>query len=245
MRTCSLALILVLFSNIVFGEDREILPNPIRFATDEWCPHICPGEGGGTMTGLITQAFATHGIDVDVTYMGWSRALQVAKEGLFDGALGAAQRKSGEGFIVHREPLMLSELVIVRRMGLVWRYRDIPSLQAVKLGAVRNYWYSQALNQYLANNDGKENRVVLLSGEKAQANVVSLLKRGRLDAMVIDRQVYGYYFEPQAGNDLVVGALVTHVPLIAAFSPKKSYSQKLANILDAYLKARPSGVEGE
>jgi ABC-type amino acid transport substrate-binding protein len=71
--------------------------------------------------------------------------------------------------------------------GDTWNYTDLSSLDDRKIGAISGYSYGYLKENYLDSNMG--NNVTLVFGDKPLAQLVNLLKVGRVDTIAAEEKV--------------------------------------------------------
>ncbi|MDO3381260.1 substrate-binding periplasmic protein [Gilvimarinus algae] len=208
----------------------------ITLVADQWCPYNCDpaAERPGFMVEIAQRAFAAEGIEVVYLTLPWLRALQATAHGSYDAVIGASVIEA-RGFVFPDIEQARMRNGIWALQGRAWQYAGVDSLKQVRLGATGGYSYGPAVERYLNHPDNAAG-VTLLFGDEPLSRGISMLKRGRLDALLEDEQVMRYALR-QSGeeNALVLAGLVENTDefskIYIAFSSARENSDKYARIL--------------
>lgn len=159
----------------------------LRLATGELPPYATASRPDqGIALEIVRRAFAYAGYGVQYTFKPWTRSLEEARAGLWDGtAYWGRNPERDTGFLI-------SDNVLTEQW--VWVYRDIPAtrpfdwktladLRGLRVGAVHSYTYTPEF--WRLQKAGTLN--VALAGDDL-ANL-RLLLAGRLDVVAIERNV--------------------------------------------------------
>lgn len=156
--------------------------------TGEWPPYSGMQEPqGGSISAVVRGAFAAVGINTRVGFFSWYRMNDLLDENPDYVAsfphYYSAQRANHCNFSdpVGESPLGIAE---ARTAPLSWRSLD--DLQRYRIGIVRTYVNSPELDERIRS--GKIKTVAVNTDED---NLINLIN-GKVDAAVIDRNVYAY-----------------------------------------------------
>lgn len=156
--------------------------------TGEWPPYTGIREPqGGSITAVVRQALAAEGIDAQIGFFGWNRVrplMDTSKEyaGRFPDYYSEERARSCHySNIIGKSPLGLAEL---RVRPVHWN--SVADLASYRIGTVRSYVNSPEFDQLVG--DGKIRVVQSADDEENMANLVE----GKVDAALIDRNVYAY-----------------------------------------------------
>ncbi|MGH8353961.1 MAG: substrate-binding periplasmic protein [Pseudomonas sp.] len=157
---------------------------PLRIATLEWAPYVGPDlPHQGLAARILHEALALEGLQAELVFLPWQRALNEAADGRYDALMPAYLSAERAAQFHTSMPLLDSQLGFFRRRDQAIHYSDLNSLRPYRIGVVRGYVnqddFDRAsyLHKDVVNNDWQ--------------NLEKLL-RGRLDLAVVDRYV-GYH----------------------------------------------------
>lgn len=161
-------------------------PAKAIFATLEWPPYTSSAFGnGGAVTDTIRRAFARVGIDTEVVYLPWKRAIAYAADNRDNivGYFPGYHCRHESGFIAS-EPIGSGPLVLAERVDQNIDWRTLDDLSSLRIGTVVGYANTKEFDERIA--DGRIGKITSVSD---RANILKLAT-GKLDAAVIDRYVF-------------------------------------------------------
>jgi len=158
--------------------------SPLRIATLEWAPYVSadlPNQGLAAQ--ILREALALEGLQAELVFLPWQRALNEAIAGNYDALMPAYLSAERAAQFHTTMPLLDSQLGFFRRSDQAISFTDLDSLRPYRIGVVRGY----------VNQDGFD-RADYLKKEVVSNDWQNLEKllRGRIDLAVIDRYV-GYH----------------------------------------------------
>lgn len=170
----------------------------ISLRSDEYCPYNCqPGsDKPGYMVEMARQIFERNEMTVDYQLLNWARAVEEARQGRVSGLLAAFENGRPELLVYPAEPagkLQQCFYTLASRAG--WQYRGLSSLKGIQLGLVNGYLYGPAIEAY-AKDEG-QNRVQYAIGDNPLQTNLAKLQKGRIDALLEDRNVIHYLLQTQ------------------------------------------------
>lgn len=196
---------------------------------DEWCPYNCAPDSDrpGYMVEIAREAFAAQGITVRYEVVNWARAVIEARDGRYDGIIGAFHGDAPD-FVFPSESLGVSGNAFFIRRDDDWRYAGPDSLRQRRVGIIRGYDYGGLTGplQTYAILD-------IVGGDHALEINIRKLLLGRIDTFVEDVSVARYQMEQmqiQTAIRMLPGSL-RYVDVFIAFSPAKSASADRARHL--------------
>jgi polar amino acid transport system substrate-binding protein len=222
----------------------------IVIAADPWCPHTCDvgAPQQGYMIDIAREAFAMYGIDVRYEVMPWSRAIAGVRKGKYTAIAGAATGDAAD-FIFPQEEQGQQSMELWTQKDATIQYTYVNSLDKLRIAAILDYSYGDAMDSYIQKHKDNAERVQLVGGEDALEQNIRKLNAGGVDAMPEDASVVQYFFAsrkiPQ--NLVSVGRLSGDMTrkednVFVAFSPKNSESKTYAMLLTkAMQKLRETG----
>lgn len=204
---------------------------PLRLGGDDWCPYLCPQtpEQPGYLLEGLGQALPEP---PQFENLPWSRALQMAREGLIDGVIGAYAEES-QGLLIGREPIAWADMHLYTRADSDWHYRGPASLDGLAVGLAQGYSYGEQLDAWRDRNLHDHERMQVLSGERVLERNLQKLLLGRVDVVVEDRRIVDRYLRRQGldGQVRSAGELPSPRPMYVALSPHlKDADARLAQL---------------
>lgn len=159
-----------------------------KLATIDWPPFTSPDlPGQGESTKMLRQTFKDMGLDLQVDFYPWRRAVKLGLEDTnfvgyfpeYDTKLAQIQCRLSRA-IGHSQVAIVSN----KRQPVVWQ--SLNDLKAVRLGVVNGYFNSDELDERI--------QLKIQEVDLAPTDLVNLRKlvAGRIDAIVIDTQVMSY-----------------------------------------------------
>lgn len=169
-------LILVPWSGISSAERGKII-----FATESYPPYYGPDlKNNGFISEITRAACEKVGYEIEIKFMDWNRALEMAKRGKYDGVVGAYFNDERATFFEYPDAIASSEVIICGRKKDHIKYTALEDLKPYKIGIIRGYVNSE---EFDAASYLKKEPV-----EKTEVNIKKLLK-GRVDLIVDSKAV--------------------------------------------------------
>jgi polar amino acid transport system substrate-binding protein len=112
-------------------------PRTLVFATLDAPPYF--GENlpdGGFYTELSREAFQRVGYTLEVEFMPWNRALELARQGDYDGMLGMYYTEQRANDFIYTESIYDDEVVFFSRKGETITYTTLQDLTPYSIGAL-------------------------------------------------------------------------------------------------------------
>jgi polar amino acid transport system substrate-binding protein len=168
----------------------------ITIAADEWCPYNC-GEGDenpGYMVEIVRAAFGKSDIAVTYKVVPWSQAIAKTRAGEYEALVGAA-RGDAPDFLFPDVLQGISINQIWVRKDSAIEYKNLDSLNGMKLGIIEDYSYGKKVDPYLKKriSQGGDDIKVISSENATESNIADLVA-GNLDVILEDKNVVEYYF---------------------------------------------------
>jgi len=158
------------------------LPSEIVISTLEWPPYTTADlPNGGATTEVVRRAFANAGIEIDVLFLPWKRAVAYAVDnrenvtGYFPGYHCSHSEDLLKSASIGMGPLALAERV---DSPIVWG--EVDDLVDLKVGTVIGYANTEAFDAMVADN-----RIRAIPSVNDAENLLKLAE-GLLDAAVVD-----------------------------------------------------------
>ncbi|EMP54450.1 extracellular solute-binding protein [Marinobacter santoriniensis NKSG1] len=143
--TRTVFLVLLLFNSL------ETQGRTVEIGTGFWPPYLDQSaEGGGFLTRLIREAFATQDIQVRFIYVPWSRALAMTRSGQFDAtAVWSCTPTREEEFLFSR-PLYPFRYVLFHRKNDGFSWSSIKDWAGLRIGLTQDYAYGSKVATAIA-----------------------------------------------------------------------------------------------
>jgi polar amino acid transport system substrate-binding protein len=159
---------------------------PLVLVGDDFCPYNCEDSGNyqGYMVDLLTRIYSEQGYQVEYHLTPWSRALQMVRSGSADILLANTSANSPDPALAY--VLGEDSTCFFTRADTQWRYSDLASLQAMRLGVIQDYHYDDIgpLDEYIRGNIEDHSKVVSAKGPHALSNNFRMLVAKRLDVVL-------------------------------------------------------------
>ncbi len=184
-------------------------PPVFRFASAEWPPYVSaslPEQGAGVAA--VRQAYRAVGVDIQVDFLPWGRALHVAENdaayvGYFpEYFLPGLAAKFDYSPVIARGPLGL-----VERVDHPVRWAREDDLAQFRLGVVQGYSNTPALDALITRG------ALMVEAVVTDRQNVLKVAAGHLDAAVIDAHVLAY--------------LLAHDPELKPLAPRLRLNARL------------------
>lgn len=210
---------------------------PLRLASDDWCPYICVGADGRSITsGFLVDATARAlelaGLSVEPQLMPLNRALALTLGGQIEGLYAPAIDRR----LVMSAPLIRSRACFYTRGVSTWRYQGLASLAQQQLGVIADYGYDDGpMDAYLVREQRNHKLVEFNHGEDAGMKNIRKLLYGRYD-VVLEHETVMHRLLMQLGEKNFVrqsGCLEHYLPLVVGFSARLPEARELVRKLDA------------
>ena len=191
----------------------------------------------GLAVELVEHVFAGTGIDPKITIENWSRALEGARIGVYDGLATAWYSDERAQDLLFSEPYLSSNLIILKRHSDTGRYTDLRQLAGKRLGVRADYAYPVDLTAIPGVILVKENHLI--------QNLLNLLN-GQVDYVIGDQRTVNLqlheYLSDRRHQVKVTAIELPKVARHVAVSRSKAGHEKIVADFNAALaKARSDG----
>jgi polar amino acid transport system substrate-binding protein len=184
---------------------------------------------------LVREIFSRTAHRPEITIENWSRAVEGARLGVYDGLAAAWYSEERARDLLYSEPYLRSELIILKRRGDQNDYSDLADLSGGRLGVRVDYAYG-------VDFDSVPNLILVKENHLIQ-NLLNLLN-GKVDFVIGDQrtivqqlhefladkitrfEVTGISLPPVARHVAVSRSLPDHEKIIADFNRGLSEARK-------------------
>lgn len=156
--------------------------------TGEWPPYTGVREPqGGSVTAVVRQAMAAAGEDPRIGFFSWNRLRPLMDgnrdySGRFPDYYSPERAKGCH----YSDPIGESPLGLAETRVRPLRWNRVQDLEKYRIGTVKSYVNAPEFDRLT-----KEGKIRTLEAADDEANIENLLN-GKVDAVVIDRNVYAY-----------------------------------------------------
>lgn len=213
------------------------LPKQLHLATTDWCPYACPNDPQrpGIVHEYLTGLLKAHGVDVQITFYPWARAVALASGGSVDGLLTAVPTEAPTLRFTH-VPTMAYSVCFYTTAANAWQYTGAESLPGATIGVIKDYAYGEPVDGFVRDPTHAA-RINVLTGSEGIKRLFGMLDVARMDAFLDDRNVVAWS-AAQAGVDVSryrnAGCLDEN-PFYVAIHPGRPWADALIALLDAEL----------
>jgi polar amino acid transport system substrate-binding protein len=133
---------LALVASMVFGSGVAMAQQKVRLMANTSPPYAdvkLPEQG--LALELVNHIYAGTAYTPDITIENWSRAVEGARLGVYDGLAAAWYSDERNKDLMFSEPYLRSELIILKRRGDMGNYSELGDLAGRRLGVRVDYAY--------------------------------------------------------------------------------------------------------
>ncbi|WP_419810938.1 hypothetical protein [Bacterioplanoides sp.] len=173
------------------------LPQQLTLAATHWCPYSCSPDNHpltssaaakpGIVSEYLSQQLSHNGIELQIRFLPWSRALAEANSGTVDGLLTAVPEESGE-LLLPDVPISTYQDCLFTHPDSQWHYQGLSSLSEVRLAYIQDYGYNEPVHSYILNPANRE-QLFEVSGADPGHRLVRLVMAGRADVLIEEKRV--------------------------------------------------------
>lgn len=162
--------------------------------TGEWPPYTGIKEPqGGSMAAIVRAAYAGQGDDVRLGFFSWYRVARLlADDSGFAASFPHYYSDERAARCLFSQPIGSSPLGLATRLGTRLQWTGVADLQRYRLGMVKSYVSVPDLDRLVAAR--KVRTVAALDDADNLRNLLA----GKVDAVVIDRNVFAYLLQTDA-----------------------------------------------
>lgn len=217
----------------------------VSLRADVWCPYNCDPHSAnpGFMVEVAQFAFKKHGDNIQYALMDWTRAVEDAEAGKFDGLIATTPVITPD-FIFPEQELALAVQSFWTKKAFNWVYKDLSSLEGVILVVMDKYSYGEPIDSYIAKNKHNAGKIKVVTGNDGRAEAANYV-------LLADKAVF--IEENHVMEDFLIRSRLleyfnqgsTKMPpskMYIAFTPKNASAQQYADLLDeGVLELKKSG----
>lgn len=120
----------------------------IRITTGHWPPYLDErAPGNGFVANIISEAYASQGIDVEFSFFPWSRALIMVRSEHYDAsAVWSCTRERLKDYI-YSAPILPYQYVFYHRAEEAFQWETLSDLKGMTIGLTQGYSYGETLGE--------------------------------------------------------------------------------------------------
>ncbi|NCF17039.1 MAG: transporter substrate-binding domain-containing protein [Haliea sp.] len=227
---------LLLVATLVLGSTGVSAEQPLRLMANTSPPYADPKlPGEGLALELVRDVFARTGHKPEITIENWSRAVEGARLGVYDGLAAAWYSEERAQDLLYSEPYLRSELIVLKRRGDQNDYSALGDLSGGRLGVRVDYAYGVDFDSVPNLSLVKENHLIqnllnLLNGKVdfviGDQRTIILQLHEFLADKVTQFEVTGITLPPVARHVAVSRSLKGHEKIIADFNRGLAQAKK-------------------
>ena len=230
--------VLLLVVGFTFGSAGAFAQQPLRLMANTSPPYAdekLPQRGLALeLVGHVFDGTKTH---PEITIENWSRAVEGARLGVYDGLAAAWYSQERAQDLLYSEPYLRSELIILKRRGDMNDYSELADLAGGKLGVRVDYAYG-------VDFDAIPNLILVPENHLIQ-NLLNLLN-GQVNFVIGDQRTIVQQLHEYLGDkvvqfevtDIKLPAVARHVAISRSLS---GHEKTVADFNAALAKVRKDG----
>ncbi|MCG2582151.1 MAG: transporter substrate-binding domain-containing protein [Marinobacter sp.] len=114
-------------------------PTVVLGIGEHWEPYYSETlPNGGVAVEIVRKAFERSGYALELHWLPWARAFNMAKKGRYDGVLGAWYTEERTQFFTYTHPFLTTELVFFKKKGKRITYTTLQDLKPYTIGVARD-----------------------------------------------------------------------------------------------------------
>lgn len=153
----------------------------ITISTGEWTPYISQKlKHDGVVTHIVSDAFASQGIEVKYKFLPWIRAMREAKTGNVAASIIWSKSEERQQKFYYSEPVMPKKVVYFHLKSYDFDWKTLADLEGITIGGTRGYWYAELYQPLI--EAGK----ITVEWVKSDEANLKKLQRGRIKVVPID-----------------------------------------------------------
>lgn len=188
-QAAALSLLLTLSSLAIAGEK-------MRFSVGDFPPYFdkdMPNQGAIAV--VFKAAMAAEGIDVEYDFLPWARALEYAKNGISAGSPGWTKTPERDVDFLFSEPFVNCVDGVFYLKEKPVEFSSVADFKGMRIGVINNLTYGKDFAEAQARNEFKTDLA------PASENLLKMLLRGHVDAVILNRSVAAQEMQALAAAD--------------------------------------------
>lgn len=153
----------------------------VEITTGHWPPYLDEGDADqGFVAEIIRAAFAHEGVDVEFSFLPWSRALAMVEAQRYDASAVWSCTEARSQRFIYSVPILPYQYVFYHRARDPFKWTELSDLDGKTIGLTQDYSYGQTLKGLI--NDG------VVSADVTTSDLANFYKlvMGRIDLFPMD-----------------------------------------------------------
>lgn len=156
----------------------------VRLTSGHWPPYMeYTPPHFGVISHIVTLAFAKHDTPVTYGFFPWSRALMLAKKGLWDGSVAWTCRPEMLKHFLFSDPIVAHNYVLFHRASMDFDWDQVEDLESYRIGLTQDYNYGETFEEAVSAGT--------INAEKTTSDIGNFRKlaAGRIDLFPMEPAV--------------------------------------------------------
>ncbi|WP_028102712.1 transporter substrate-binding domain-containing protein [Pseudoduganella violaceinigra] len=211
---------------------------PVRLASDAWCPFVCAsGERvtGGYLVDAASAALSAQGRQAIAVLMPLNRAVRETERGHIEGVYAPAIDVP----LKLSQPLAYSRACFFTLHDSAWRYSGLASLAGQQVGIIDDYGYDDGpMDDYISRNRREPGKLKLAFGQTAGLSNLRMLLHGRVPVVLEHEAVMAQLAAGEQASRRLrrAGCLERRLPLTVGFAADNPKATASLAALEAGLR---------
>lgn len=172
-----IGLLLIVSSSAAVGER-------MRFSVGEFPPYFDKAMSHqGVIAVVFRAAMAAEGVDVEYEFLPWARALEYAKDGTSAGSPGWTKTPERDVDFLFSEPFVNCVDGVFFLKDKPVEFSSVADFRGLRIGVINKLTYGKEFAEAQSRNEFRTEFA------PASENLLKMLLRGRVDAVILNRSV--------------------------------------------------------
>ncbi len=157
---------------------------PITLLMGEWTPYSSESaEHGGVLTQTVVEALSLVGLETEVRFLPWKRAMHEVRSGKADVTAGWQKTSERLQHLLFSQPIFHGRVVFFHRKDYPFEWSTIDDLKQFNMAVISGYGYSDDMSKAIAAGDLIPNVV------RNERQLFKMLTMGRIDVAPSNMEV--------------------------------------------------------
>ncbi len=165
---------------------------PVALVADNWCPQHCKVDGRykGYVVEIVSEALQSEGVDFNIVYRPWLRALRQTEQGQFDGLLTPTVAGYPQ-FTYPRQSVGFQQYCFYVKANSSWEFNKPSDLQGKRVAHLKESGFG-ALADYFAANKKTIQINEFVGDDDLTTRMFKFLSADRTDVVIVTSDVYDF-----------------------------------------------------
>lgn len=208
----------------------------LRIVMGNWPPYISSNHKNyGVLPDIVSEAFASEGVQVEYKIYPWARAYNGARSGSFDGSIIWFKKPEREKDFVFSEPVLITKQALFHLKSYTFDWKTLDDLKTIRLGALNALFVTKEFESM------EKSQELSIKRSPYFGMIFRQLLAGRIQVLINDLEtgygIVGQEFPPGEAS------LITHHPQFIKESPQHLMLSKKYAKRDIMLKRFNRGLK--